>query len=178
MKTGNNKELILKELHHLATEGIEFPDYRNMVTHVDKVIPSELALNNTKLLLEICSDEDLYRWEASLYVNGSILLMYVDENREDPNEKVSAMINVAEASLSGFFSYKDEYFTLEERADNIFKFIDIFKKVRLARTKAPDTQTLLKIFRMFDEHGLIKDDLCFDPEHFMETVIREHWDDE
>ena len=84
----------------------------------------------------------------------------------------------AEASLSGFFSYRDEYFTLEERADNIFKFIDIFKKVRLARTKAPDTQTLLKIFRMFDKHGLIKEDLCFDPEHFMETVIREHWDDE
>lgn len=43
--------------------------------------------------------------------------------------------------------------------------------------RVPDTQTLLKVFRIFDKHGLIRDDLCFDPEHFMETVVREHWND-
>lgn len=42
-------------------------------------------------------------------------------------------------------------------------------------SKAPSTKALLKIFWMFDKHGLIKEDLCFDPEHFMETVIREKW---
>jgi hypothetical protein len=39
----------------------------------------------------------------------------------------------------------------------------------------PSVETLLQAFWMFDHHGLIKDDLCFDPEHFMETVIREKW---
>ena len=43
--------------------------------------------------------------------------------------------------------------------------------------EAPSTELLLKVFRLFDEHGLIRDDLCFDPEHFMETVIRPHWFD-
>ena len=41
----------------------------------------------------------------------------------------------------------------------------------------PDTQMLMKVFHIFDKHGLIRDDLCFDPEHFMETVVREHWND-
>ena len=41
----------------------------------------------------------------------------------------------------------------------------------------PSVEMLLHAFRMFDEHGLIRDDLCFDPEHFMETVIIPHWDD-
>ena len=31
-------------------------------------------------------------------------------------------------------------------------------------SKAPSTKALLKIFWMFDKHGLIKEDLCFDPE--------------
>jgi hypothetical protein len=35
----------------------------------------------------------------------------------------------------------------------------------------PSVETLLQAFWMFDHHGLIKDDLCFDPEHFIETVI-------
>ena len=34
-----------------------------------------------------------------------------------------------------------------------------------------DKDMVMKIFKVFDEHGLIKDDLCFDPEHFIETVI-------
>lgn len=38
-------------------------------------------------------------------------------------------------------------------------------------------QELLKAFKMFDKYGLIKEDLCFDPEHFIETVILEHWND-
>lgn len=41
--------------------------------------------------------------------------------------------------------------------------------------KNPSVENLLKVFWEFDEHGLIKDDLCFDPEHFMRTVIKEHW---
>ena len=43
------------------------------------------------------------------------------------------------------------------------------------KEECPSTETLLKIFWMFDEHGLIRDDLCFEPEHFMDTVIRTHW---
>ena len=42
---------------------------------------------------------------------------------------------------------------------------------------APSTKLLMKVFRVFDRHGLIRDDLCFDPEHFMETVVRFHWND-
>jgi hypothetical protein len=38
----------------------------------------------------------------------------------------------------------------------------------------PSTELLLKIFWFFDKHGLIRDDLCFDPEHFMDTVAQEH----
>jgi hypothetical protein len=41
----------------------------------------------------------------------------------------------------------------------------------------PSVETLLKAFHMFDEHGLLKGDLCFDPQHFMETVILPHWYD-
>ena len=41
----------------------------------------------------------------------------------------------------------------------------------------PSVEQLLHAFWMFDKHGLIKEDLCFDPEHFMETVILEHWND-
>lgn len=40
---------------------------------------------------------------------------------------------------------------------------------------APSVEVLMKVFRIFDSHGLIKNDLCFDPEHFMETVVLEHW---
>lgn len=34
-------------------------------------------------------------------------------------------------------------------------------------------EELLKIYNMFDKYGLIRDDLSFDPEHFIETVIIE-----
>ena len=37
----------------------------------------------------------------------------------------------------------------------------------------PSVETMLKLFWFFDKHGLIKEDLCFDPEHFMETVAEE-----
>lgn len=43
--------------------------------------------------------------------------------------------------------------------------------------EAPSTSLLLKVFHLFEKHGLIRDDLCFDPEHFMDTVIRPHWFD-
>ena len=43
--------------------------------------------------------------------------------------------------------------------------------------KNPSVETLLKAFLEFDKHGLIKEDLCFDPEHFMRTVIKEHWNE-
>jgi len=32
------------------------------------------------------------------------------------------------------------------------------------------TEDLLTIFKVFNKHGLIREDLCFDAEHFMETV--------
>jgi hypothetical protein len=41
----------------------------------------------------------------------------------------------------------------------------------------PSTELLLKIFWFLDMHGLIRDDLCFDPEHFMDTVAQEHLKD-
>ena len=41
----------------------------------------------------------------------------------------------------------------------------------------PTVGVLMKVFRIFDDRGLIRDDLCFDPEHFMEMVVREHWRD-
>jgi len=36
-----------------------------------------------------------------------------------------------------------------------------------------DKDTVLEIFKIFDAAGLIRDDLSFDPEHFIETVILE-----
>ena len=60
----------------------------------------------------------------------------------------------------------------EEQADNMGMELISQEK---HREECPSTEVLLKIFWMFDEHGLIKDDLCFDPEHFMDTVIRVHW---
>lgn len=42
----------------------------------------------------------------------------------------------------------------------------------------PSISTLLKVFNMFEEHGLIKDDLSFDPEHFIRTVIIPNFKDE
>lgn len=41
----------------------------------------------------------------------------------------------------------------------------------------PSVETMLKLFWFFDKHGLIADDLCFDPQHFMETVAKEHFPD-
>ena len=41
----------------------------------------------------------------------------------------------------------------------------------------PDWRTILKAFWMFEQRGLIKEDLCFDPEHFIKTIIMEHWND-
>ena len=46
------------------------------------------------------------------------------------------------------------------------------------KRNVPSIELLMKVFRIFDKHGLIRDDLCFDPEHFMETVVKEHWNDE
>ena len=45
------------------------------------------------------------------------------------------------------------------------------------REDTPSTELLMHAFEMFDKHGLIRDDLCFDPEHFIDTVIRPHWFD-
>ena len=41
----------------------------------------------------------------------------------------------------------------------------------------PSVETMLKLFWFFDKHGLIADDLCFDPRHFMKTVAKEHFGD-
>ena len=52
-----------------------------------------------------------------------------------------------------------------------------YKKGYADGEKNPSVETMLKLFWEFDKHGLIRDDLCFDPEHFMETVIKFHWND-
>jgi len=54
----------------------------------------------------------------------------------------------------------------------------VYTRKSVIETIAPPTELLMKVFRIFDKHGLIRDDLCFDPEHFMETVVRVHWNDE
>ena len=39
----------------------------------------------------------------------------------------------------------------------------------------PSVETLLKAFRIFNECGLIKEDLQFDPEHYIRTVVIPGW---
>jgi len=41
--------------------------------------------------------------------------------------------------------------------------------------KNPSVEMMLNLFWFFDKHGLIANDLCFDPQHFMETVAKEHF---
>ena len=63
----------------------------------------------------------------------------------------------------------NEYWKKHEDTDAMTAFED---GVEWA-DKNPDWRLILKVFRLFDEHGLIRDDLCFDPEHFIRTVIME-----
>ena len=35
----------------------------------------------------------------------------------------------------------------------------------------PSVEVIMKIFKIFDKHGLLKDDLCFDPEHYIRTRL-------
>ena len=39
----------------------------------------------------------------------------------------------------------------------------------------PNVETILKAFWIFNECGLIKEDLQFDPEHFIRTVVVPGW---
>ena len=173
------RQYLITELSHLAEKGMYFPGVSKK-----NIIPTEKCVENTRNIIDSCGDEDLYRWDVTMAPNGSLYLYYVEERYylegreicEKPKD-VSAMINVAEAGVSGFLETHEEYITVIEKIDELKKIFDIFKRVRLHTDPQPSTQTLLKIFWMFDKHGLIKDDLCFDPEHFMETVIKEHWDD-
>ena len=49
----------------------------------------------------------------------------------------------------------------------------IYERRYNADTTKCKKEEILKIYKIFEEHGLIKDDLCFDPEHFIETVVIE-----
>lgn len=49
----------------------------------------------------------------------------------------------------------------------------IYEKRYNADTTKRKKEEILKIYKIFEEHGIIRDDLCFDPEHFIETVVIE-----
>lgn len=79
-------------------------------------------------------------------------------------------VTISRLDDKGHTTNKFRFF--EEQAENAgLELLQMSKR----KEECPSTEVLLKIFWMFDEHGLIKDDLCFDPEHFMDTVIRVHW---
>lgn len=45
----------------------------------------------------------------------------------------------------------------------------------MSLNKVPSIETLLKTFQIFKESGLIKEDLQFDPEHYIRTVVIPGW---
>lgn len=47
-----------------------------------------------------------------------------------------------------------------------------------SKRRVPSKSTIMRIFKMFDNYGLLRDDLSFDPEHFIETTIIPHFNDD
>lgn len=55
----------------------------------------------------------------------------------------------------------------EEYPEKLFVFEEVYKVNKYNK------EDIMKIYKIFEEAGLIKGDLCFDPEHFIETVVIE-----
>lgn len=117
-----NKKYLLDKLKELAKEGMDFPSHRSSaVTHV---APSKKIVKNTRTLINSCEDDDLECWDITLYANGSVLMNYYKHNG------INAMVNIAEAGLSGIFAYKSMYDPVEVGVEELDKIIDIFKKAK------------------------------------------------
>ena len=71
--------------------------------------------------------------------------------------------------------YKGTQQFVSEYLDGLYDTETLAKKCAQWVDENPSVETMLKLFWFFDSHGLIRDDLCFDPQHFMETVGKEHF---
>ena len=76
-------------------------------------------------MLSLCDDTDFDGWAVALYANGSLLFSYTKRRGE-----VHALVNVAEAGLSGVFAFKNIYETVEVKKEEIEKITEIFKLVK------------------------------------------------
>lgn len=105
----------------------KFKEFKNGVDYpgVGLAKPSKLTIANGRKVISLCDDADLEGWEVSLYANGSLLFYYTKRRGE-----VHALVNVAEASVSGLFAFRDIYDTIQIKKEEIEKIIEIFKLVR------------------------------------------------
>ena len=78
-----------------------------------------------RAIIKACDDADLIGWDVSLYSNGSYLIHYYKRNG------ITAMVNVAEASVSGIFAFRDMYDPIMVTMDKIDEITDIFKKTEI-----------------------------------------------
>lgn len=45
------------------------------------------------------------------------------------------------------------------------------------KLEVPSIEVAMRLYKLFNKHGLFKDDLCFEPEHFISTVILPKFND-
>lgn len=117
-KREENKKYFLDSFKEYSKNGVDYPG-------VGLVKPSRITLKNGRKMLSLCDDRDLEGWDVTLYANGSLLFSYIKRQGE-----VHALVNVAEAGLSGVFAFKNIYETMGVKKDEIEKIIEIFKLVR------------------------------------------------
>lgn len=117
-----NKKYLLDRLNGLKKDGMDFPMHASR--DAIHVVPSKKIIKNTRSLINACEDDDLEYWDITLYANGSVLMNYYNHNG------INAMVNIAEAGLSGIFAYRNMYDPVEVGVEELDKIIDIFKKAK------------------------------------------------
>ena len=117
-KKEENKKYFLDRFKEYSKDGVYYPG-------VGLVKPSKLTIKNGRKMLSLCDDTDFDGWEVALYANGSLLFSYTKRRGE-----VHALVNVAEAGLSGVFAFKNIYETVEVKKEEIEKITEIFKLVK------------------------------------------------